>query len=279
MRVRSSRPTVLGSDERYAAQSRRYVAGRPERAGGQSGAGLGLLSPPQSRCRTSARPPARVGYVPVVRLYPEEPAAGPWTVKPISEVAATLVSARRSGGPALVAIDGRSSSGKTTLAARICEIVDGAVVVHTDDIAWRHSVFGWDEMLATGVLLPALRGEAVAYRPPAWDIHGRHGAIELPAAAGLLIVEGVGAGRGSLAAYFDAIVWVQSDLDQTLTRDRKRVAAGEISVDGYADWMAQERPFQANQETWARAQLIVDGSVSAGQLYDDVRIAAPLRGA
>ena len=214
-----------------------------------------------------------------MHLYPEEPAAGPWTVKPLAEVAATLVTAGRSGQPALVAIDGRSSSGKTTLATRICEAVDGAVVVHTDDIAWRHSVFGWDDLLASGVLLPARRGEAVAYRPPAWDIHGRPGAIESPPAAQLLIVEGVGAGRRKLAAYFDAVIWVQSDLDQTLARDRKRVAAGEINPDAYADWMAQERPFQADQETWLRAQLIVCGSPAPEQPHDHVMVAAPLRSA
>jgi hypothetical protein len=211
-----------------------------------------------------------------VRLYPEEPAADRWTLKPLVDVAATLASAGRSGRSVLVAIDGRSSSGKTTLAAGIRDAVDGAVVVHTDDIAWRHSVFGWDELLASGVLSPARRGEAVAYRPPAWDIHGRPGAIELPAAARLLIVEGVGAGRRELAPYFDAIIWVQSDLDQTLARDRKRVAAGEINPDAYADWMAQERPFQADQETWVRALLIVCGSASPEQPHDHVMVAAPL---
>jgi hypothetical protein len=219
------------------------------------------------------------GYGPVVRLYPEEPAAGPWTATPLAEVAATLVGAGRPGRPALVAIDGRSSSGKTTLAARICLAVDGAVAVHTDDIAWRHSVFGWDELLATGVLLPARRGEAVAYRPQAWDIHGRPGAIELPYSAQLLIVEGVGAGRRALATYFDEIIWVQSDLDQTLARDRKRVAADEINADAYADWMAQERPFQADQETWVRARVIVSGSASPEQPVDDVIVAPPLRSA
>jgi hypothetical protein len=211
-----------------------------------------------------------------VRLYPEEPAADRWTLKPLVDVAAKLVSAGRSGRSVLVAIDGRSSSGKTTLAAGIRDAVDGAVVVHTDDIAWRHSVFGWDELLASGVLSPARRGEAVAYRPPAWDIHGRPGAIELPAAARLLIVEGVGAGRRELAPYFDTIIWVQSDLDQTLARDRKRVAAGEINPDAYADWMAQERPFQADQETWVRALLIVCGSASPEQPHDHVMVAAPL---
>jgi hypothetical protein len=39
----------------------------------------------------------------------------------------------------------------------------------------------------------------------------------------------VGAGRRELAASFDAIIWVQSDLDETLARDQQRVAAGKIS--------------------------------------------------
>jgi hypothetical protein len=73
-------------------------------------------------------------------------------------------------------------------------------------------------------------------------------------------VEGVGAGRRELAAYFDGIIWVQADLDQTLARDQKRVTAGEITLDAYKGWMRQERPFQAEQKTWTRARVIVCGS-------------------
>jgi hypothetical protein len=74
-----------------------------------------------------------------------------------------------------------------------------------------------------------------SYRPPGWDIHCRRGAIEVPAGARLLILKGVGAGRRELAACFDRLTWVQSDLGQTLVRDKKRVAAGEISAEVYAD--------------------------------------------
>jgi hypothetical protein len=83
--------------------------------------------------------------------------------------------------------------------------------VHTDDIAWWHSFFGWAELLACGVLEPIRRGQAVAFRPPAWDERGRLGAIELPADASLVIVEGVGASRREIVHLLDASVWVQSD--------------------------------------------------------------------
>jgi hypothetical protein len=235
---------------------------------------------PKSRAfrlgRPRVGPVVRRGYGRAVRLYPEEPAAGPWTVKPLAEVVASAVGVWPSGRPALVAVDGRSSAGKTTLAAMLCETTDSALVVHTDDIAWRHSVFGWGGLIAHGVLVPARRGETVSYRPPAWDLVGRPGAIEVPTGTRLLIVEGVGAGRQELAAHFDGIIWVQSDLDQALARDQKRVAAGEISAEDYADWMAQERPFQADQQTWARAQLIVCGPVLADLPHGHVMVAAPV---
>ena len=48
----------------------------------------------------------------------------------------------------------------------------GAVVVHTDDVAWWHAAFDWVDLLVEGVLAPARRGAAVAYRPPKWDERG-----------------------------------------------------------------------------------------------------------
>ena len=93
----------------------------------------------------------------------------------------------------MLAVDGRSSSGKTTLAARLQDAIKGSAVVHTDDIAWRHSRFGWADLLINGVLVPFRRGEPVTFRPPGWAEHGRQGSIEVAARCPLLIVEGVGA--------------------------------------------------------------------------------------
>ena len=44
----------------------------------------------------------------------------------------------------MAAVDGRSSSGKSTLAARLQDAIAASAVVHTDDIAWWHSRFGED---------------------------------------------------------------------------------------------------------------------------------------
>lgn len=168
--------------------------------------------------------------------------------------------------PFLLAIVGRSSNGKTTLAARIAATTSGAAVVHTDDIAWWHSRFGWEDLLVSGVIEPLRRGDDVAYRPPAWDERGRPGQIRISAEAPLVVIEGVGAGRRSLAPLVDAIIWVQSDLGVTDERNAARVAAGELDTAGYEEWMAEEVPFQAEQRPWEHADVVVFGT--PGEVHD-----------
>ena len=163
-----------------------------------------------------------------LQLAPEEPEAGPWRAELLSTVV-NAVTRRRpdqgsSGRPAVLAIDGRSNNGKTTLAARISELVPGSVVIHTDDIAWAHSRFGWADLLIDGILVPVHHGRAVSYRPPRWDEHGREGSIEVPAGCPLLIIEGDGAGRREVAHLIDTVIWVQADEREAGRRTAARAA-------------------------------------------------------
>jgi hypothetical protein len=207
-----------------------------------------------------------------LQLAPEEPEAGPWRAEPLTVVVQALMQRAQTvpGRPVIVAIDGRSNNGKTSLAGRIGELVPGSVVVHTDDIAWAHSRFGWDDLLIGGVLAPVHRGERVSYRPPRWVEHGREGSVEVPADCPLLIIEGDGAGRREVAHLIDALIWVQSDEGEAerrrLARDRSPGALdlankplGGAPLD-HAGWMAEEVPFNAAQRTWERADVIVCGT-------------------
>jgi hypothetical protein len=136
----------------------------------------------------------------VKRPHPEEPAAGPWRVERIAEIVAAFAHATppADGRPLVVAIDGRSSSGKTTLAGRIAAAVPSSAVVHTDDIAWAHSRFGWADLARR--LLQEVRLDApLLFRPAGWDNDGREGAIVVPRGVRLLLIEGVGSSRDELA--------------------------------------------------------------------------------
>ncbi|GAB7042949.1 hypothetical protein JCM9533A_68000 [Catenuloplanes niger JCM 9533] len=226
-----------------------------------------------------------------------EPAAGPWRVRAVADVVSALRhdalrhdalrhdtpghdtpghdapghdglshDARHHGAvspagrPWVVAVDGRSGAGKSTLAATVAACVPGAVVVHTDDVAWHHSFFDWANLLAGGVLAPARRGEPVACRPPAWDARDRPGAIAVPAGCPLLVVEGVGAGRRELAGLVDTVVWVQSDLVEAERRGIARDGGTAEAIAFWHEWMAAELPFQAAQRPWERAAAIVSGT-------------------
>jgi len=188
----------------------------------------------------------------VTRLYAGEPAAGPWRAIPAGDVLALL------GRPRVLAVDGRSGGGKTTVSRRLAAAVPGATVLHTDDVAWYHAFFDWAGLMRDGILAPLRAGADVAYRPPAWDERGRDGAITAAAASPLVIVEGVGIGRRELAPYFDALLWVQTDADEARRRGLAR--DGSDAAGFWAEWQAAEDPFQAEQRPWERAGLIVSGA-------------------
>lgn len=195
-------------------------------------------------------------------LLPGEPHAGPWRRVSADEVlAAVLPRPGASLGPVpVLAVDGRSAGGKTTVAEQLRAAVADAVVVHTDDVAWHHSFFDWVDLLRGGVLEPVHRGRLpVRYRPSAWDERSREGAIEVPATCRLLLVEGVGAGRRELADLVDALVWVQSDVDEARRRGIAR-DGGEAAEDFWEEWDAEEVPFLADQSPWERADLFIAGT-------------------
>lgn len=196
-----------------------------------------------------------------MRLFAGEPAAGPWTARPLRDVCAELLAlaeSRAAGtAPPVIAIDGRSGAGKSTFAARLAEVVAGAAVVRTDDIAWYHSFFGWADLMRYGVLEPVRRGEVVAYRPPAWVERGREGAVEVFPGCRAVVMEGVGAGRRELADLVDALVWMQSDAVDARSRGIAR-DGGDVAF--WDEWEGEEVPFLRQDRPWERADVIVAGS-------------------
>jgi hypothetical protein len=195
-------------------------------------------------------------------LHPDESSAGPWRVESRAWLVDLLLQTVGpvAGRPPVIGVDGRGASGKSTLAERVRLAVPGAQVVHTDDIAWAHSRFGWDDLMIGGVLEPLHRGQSVHYQPPAWARHGREGHVDVSVDGPLVIVEGVGASRRGLTPWIDAAVWVQSDWLEAERRGLVRDGGDAGAIENWHAWMSEELPFLAADRPWERASIIVCGT-------------------
>ncbi|GAB3929116.1 hypothetical protein GCM10011575_26060 [Microlunatus endophyticus] len=193
-----------------------------------------------------------------------EPTVTDWRPVTVDELVGEFPSAGAS--TRIVAVDGRSASGKTTLAERLNAAIANSAIIHTDDVAWCYSMFDWSQLLEDKIIDPARQGEPVRYQPPGWEPNGRSGALELPAGLDTVIIEGVGAGRRELSAVLDVLVWVQSDFPTAHVRGLERdiasgVNGGPVECQEFWDhWMRSEIPFLDNDRPWERADFIVAGT-------------------
>jgi len=156
----------------------------------------------------------------------------------------------------VIAIDGRSGSGKTSLAARLrAELA--APVVALEDLYG-----GWDglergiDLLVSAVLEPLSAGRPS--RVPRYDwvaaAWGTPWVLEPPE---VLIVEGVGAGARRAAAHESLVIWMEAAESvrkkRALDRDRQTFAP-------YWDmWAGQEEAMLRREGTPGRADIVVDG--------------------
>jgi len=197
-----------------------------------------------------------------MRVGPGEPQVEHWKVVQLGELIERILGASSPGnqGPRVIAVDGRSGGGKSTLASQLHRNLAHSTVIHTDDVAWHHSYFGWSELLIEGVLRPVGAQQPVNYRPPAWESRGRQGAIVVEAGCEVLIIEGVGASRREVWPWVTASIWIQSDMDEAERRGIARDGGTEEARRFWMDWMREENEFLAQQEPWSRATAIVNGT-------------------
>ena len=197
-----------------------------------------------------------------MELGPDEPAAGPWRLVSVDQLAQSLVAAAgtHAGRPRVIAVDGRGGAGKSTLVERLAARVPSSAVVHTDDLAWHHAFFDWAGLLTEHVLEPLRRGDAVDHRPAAWAARDRAGSIVVPAGCDTVWVEGTGVIRESLLPLIDASVWVQVDAPDAERRLLERDGDSPEQRRHVAEWDREERPFLREQRPWARATVVVAGS-------------------
>jgi hypothetical protein len=197
---------------------------------------------------------------------------------PLTELAGWWRSLPASAGDTRVlALDGRSGAGTTTLASDLEAAAGGLVaVVHLDVI-----YPGWDGLASTpGLLLeqvlePLSAGRPAGYRQWDWAA-GRPGEWRAVEPAPLLLVEGIGSGTRVCTGYLSGLLWL--DAPATLRRDRALARDGATYAPHWQRWADQEQEYLDSEQPWLRADLILDGAAApAAATSGTVRVLADRR--
>ncbi|NDZ82148.1 hypothetical protein G3I19_27160 [Streptomyces sp. SID10853] len=173
----------------------------------------------------------------------------------LDHIAAAIRARPVSCGPVrLIAVDGHAGSGKSTFSARLAEALDGAPVLHLDDLATHQELFDWTGRLHAQVIEPFTRGDAARYAPYDWTLR-RFGPERTIDAADVVIVEGVGAGRRALRPYLARLLWM--DRSAGASWDRGRHRDGPALREFWDGWTAAEARHFAGDPSRPFADLLV----------------------
>jgi uridine kinase len=157
------------------------------------------------------------------------------------------------GDGQLLCIDGRAGSGKSTVAEQIAAI-EGAIVVHTDDLCP-----GWDGLpqvprLLAELVEPLATGTPGSYPRYDWVQQRVTDQVVVPPSR-LLVIEGVGAGARALRPWRTALLWLECPVQRRRRRALDR--DGDTFASYWDDWAEAEDRYLATEADRAGADLLV----------------------
>ncbi|WP_427005846.1 chorismate-binding protein [Pseudarthrobacter sp. H2] len=176
-----------------------------------------------------------------------------------------------SQAPVIIAIDGRSGAGKTTLAIELAARLrehHKVSLFHLEDIypGWNGLTAGIERYIST-VLAPLRRGETAAWVSWDWDRH-YDGETRTTQPAEIVLVEGVGAAAEAARPLLDAVIW--ADSPEPDRRARALARDGDTYAPFWEQWAAQELEWLAADDVPAHADVrvlnLADGSAPADVL-------------
>lgn len=164
--------------------------------------------------------------------------------------------------PFVVALDGRSGSGKTVLAGLVAAELGrrgrSCTVVHLDDI-----YPGWTGLaaalprLCTEVLAPLREGRAARFT--SWDWYAdRPGPLREVPPTEVVLVEGVGSGATDCPSLVDLVGWLE--VDEEVRRRRALQRDGDVFAPHWEEWAAQEEVVFADHGGPDDADLVLHGA-------------------
>jgi uridine kinase len=154
-------------------------------------------------------------------------------------------------------IDGPAGSGKTTLSRRLAERLD-AELYHLDA-----ALEGWSglanlrDRYEHEMLAPLQQDEPAIFPEWDWDNDKVSGSRTLKPTS-ILIVEGVGGADRIVDGLASLQIWVEVPQAERLRRGIER--DGAATEDLWNAWLVEETALHLDQNTRARADLIVDGT-------------------
>ncbi|UPO76081.1 chorismate-binding protein [Arthrobacter sp. Helios] len=166
--------------------------------------------------------------------------------------------------PLLIAVDGFSGAGKTSLALELAAELRAhrsVALFHLEDV-----YPGWDG-LETGmdyyrrrILEPLAQGRSAHWQ--SWDwVAGRYGTQHATEPADIVIFEGVGAGHQAARHLLDAVLWIESP--ESVRRERALARDGETYAPHWNRWAAQEAAWAAVDPVAAAADILVRNEPAA----------------
>jgi uridine kinase len=169
----------------------------------------------------------------------------------------------------LVAIDGHSAAGKSTLARTLQVALPQVMIVQTDDFyrpmppverarldaagGYQH-YYDW-QRLEQEVLRPLAQGRQSSYRRYDWQRNALGGWNEVTP-EGIVIVEGCYAARPELRVYYHAIIVVETPVQLRAQRQRERADASPTWI---ARWDAAEQYYLQQHPPRDYATFVVHG--------------------
>lgn len=162
--------------------------------------------------------------------------------------------------PLIIAVDGRSGAGKTTLAVELTALLREHHTVslfHLEDIypGWDGLANGMDRYVRT-VLSPLAAGRPARWT--AWDwTADDDGDARSTQPADIVLVEGVGAACAAAREHLDVVIWIDADDDLRRTSALNR--DGDTYAPFWKRWSEQEEQWLAADHPAPHADLLVQG--------------------
>jgi uridine kinase len=157
------------------------------------------------------------------------------------------------GSTTVVAVDGPSGAGKTSLVAGLAQVT-GADVLHLEDVypGW-HGLAATPPIIAGALDTIAADGIASVHR---WDWeHHRPGPMLHVRPTRLLILDGVGSGAAVIRPHLSLLIWV--DAPPAVRKQRALARDGGAYAPFWDLWAAQEAEHFVREGTRRWADLVV----------------------